>query len=531
MLLRFLILVFLAMPLSAAAVDLIWWSGVETGDFAEFGTTNASVNATRVRTGNYSVENTGNAETPNLGNMSEVWMRCYFNVDSYPPSALVTAVKMRATPAGSNISVLSANTDSTLDLAGTTGTATLSSDTWHLIEMHYKKGTGANAEHHLWVDGTIDITITNSSETADIQAIDFEQFSDSLNTFLDDCAISTVGRIFGGEIVALRPNADASPDLFVGEGLETTTWDRVDDDPVVDSTLARAPVSGGPPVGQEWDLTTKTSVGTINAVRVIARAKKGTGGGSSETIRPDGTNDIVGYTTCTAAEIDDDPDTDDGEWCDGVGTDVATEVDAEMANPTGGPDSATNAQEVRVCLRSTGQSSDPTCSVDILEGNIVRVNNVISKTISQTDCTTVDSATWTFDPAVWTDDTGAAIEVGVDCTPGSGNPANRASGELGAVELNLTLKSATTHKLIANNDNDSQLSLSGDLGLTSTLAYYFHKATGLVVPTSQDDLDAYEIGGEQSVAGDPRMEITDIFLMVDHDAVSSAGKLFIITTN
>ena len=158
---------------------------------------------------------------------------------------------------------------------------------------------------------------------------------------------------------------------------------------------------------------------------------------AAETVRPDAVNDVNGYTDCTVGEIDEDPDSPDGAWCDvGGASNVTTDVDVEHADPVDPPVSTSSAQEVKVWLRKTNHSTDPTCTVDILEGNTVRVNDVISQTISSTTGV-LHSATWTFDPAVWTDDTGAAIEVAVDCLVGGGNPGNRASGELGAVELNL----------------------------------------------------------------------------------------------
>ncbi len=514
---RFL-LTFLLACWPLAAVDLIWWSGGETGEqLAEWGTPfSASMLTNRVRTGTYSIEVNGSGQmwtTDFSTGITEIWTRCYVQTDILP-AADETVWRLRDS-GGAAISTITFNTDGTLDLEGTTGTAVLDPDTWYLLEHRYKLGSGSNAEHQIWIDGTSDVSLSSGSQTAEPIAMDFESFDDlTAVTWYDDCAISATGKIGAGSIVALRPNADASPDLFVDFSSGASVFEDIDDDPVADATGMRAPSSGGPPVNQELDLTTVT-VGTINAVRIIARASQGGGGGGSETIRPTGTNDIVVYSACASTTIDDDPDSEGGDYCNGLGTDDDTEVDVEMGNPTTALSTGTDDQEVRACFISTGEANDPTCTIDILEGNTVRVASVFSGAISQTSCTVVSAGTWTWVPGDWTDTSGDSIEVGIDCVAGGGSPPTRASGAVGSVELNLTTVSSTTHELIANNDNDTQASKSGDLSLTGSLAWYIYKPAGAVQPGGQDDLDAYEIGAEQSVSGAPLMDVSEMYLMVD----------------
>ena len=525
---RKLLAVFLLACFPLFAEDLVWFSGCETGDVnASFiGISGGVCNTTRVLNGTYSNDlPSGQVKTPDLGAMAELWVRADCNIDVLPTSVTETTWVIQDSGA-SPIATLTTLTDSTLDLEGSASSTALSADTWHQIELHYKKGTGSNAEHHLWIDGTPEVTITNDGATADAHFVEFQQFNEeSGSTFCDNYAVSTTGRIGDGHSLALRPDADASPDLFESFSAGSTTWTEVDDEPTTDGTGARAPTSGGPPVNQEWGVTT-TTIGTINAVQVVARASQGGGGGGTETTRPTSINDASGYTTCTVDLIDDDPDAEGGDWCNVAdASNVTTSVDVAMGDPTADPSSGAGDQEMRVCLRKTSQSTAPTCVVDVIEGNTVRVNDILTQVVTQTDCTTVRSANWQFDPAVWDDDTGAAVEFDVTCTPGSGNPTARASGELGSIEWNVSTKSATTHELIANNDNDSQASKSGDLSLTGSLAWYTFLPTGLVQPTSQADLDAYEIGAEQSVAGAPLMDVSDIFLMVDFDdAGAPAGN-------
>ena len=98
-----LLITFLLACWPLAAVDLIWFAGCETGDLtAEFAlNAGASCNATRVLNGNYSLDiASGNAETPDLGAMSELWVRLDCNIDIVPPPAFETALKIRSAPAG-----------------------------------------------------------------------------------------------------------------------------------------------------------------------------------------------------------------------------------------------------------------------------------------------------------------------------------------------------------------------------------------------------------------------------------------------
>lgn len=526
-----LLLTFLLACWPLAAVDLVWFSGGETGEeAAEWGSPMSGNAVTdRFRTGTYSLKINGSSQmwTSDFPTgITELWSRCYVQTDIITASQ-ETVWRLRDS-GDVVISDLRIDTDGTMLLEGTAGSIALDPDTWHLIETRYKLGSGANAEHQLWIDGVSDVNLSNGSQTAEPIAMDFESFdAATADTWYDDCAFSSVGRINAGEIIALRPNADASPDLFESFSAGSTTWTEVDDDPVTDGTGARAPTSGGPPVNQEWDLTT-TTIGTINAVRILARALTSSGGGSTETIRPDGTNDIVGYSACESTTIDDDPDSPEETYCNGLGTDVDTEVDVEMDNPTSALSTGANDQEVRACFISTGEASDPTCSLSILEGNTVRVADVFSGDISQTTCATVSAGNWTWVPGDWSDTSGDSIEVGVDCVAGGGSPAGRASGAVGSVELNITLAgTGQDQELIANNDNASQASKSGDLVLTGSFAWYIFKPTGSVQPTSQADLDAFRIGAEQEAAGDPTMDVSEMYLMVDYSTAEPPAGPFL----
>lgn len=167
-----------------------------------------------------------------------------------------------------------------------------------------------------------------------------------------------------------------------------------------------------------------------------------------ETITPNAVSNVSGYVTCVVGDIDEDPDSPDGAWCNVSGaSNTNTSVDVDFTTPTNPPTSTASAQQVKVWLRKTNHSTDPTCQVDIIEGATVRVSAVISTTVSSITGS-LHSANWTFTPASWTDTTGASIGIDVTCTVGGGSPGSRASGELGAAELNLDTAAAASRKRV-----------------------------------------------------------------------------------
>lgn len=163
---------------------------------------------------------------------------------------------------------------------------------------------------------------------------------------------------------------------------------------------------------------------------------------AAETVRPTSITAQSGYTNCTVGEIDEDPDSPDSEWCDvGGANNVVTLVTAAQADPIDNPVATSNAQEVRVQVRKTNHSTNPTCSVDILENGSLILNDIISTAVSSTTGTVL-SATWTY--TGFTNADGSGLEVRVNCAVGGGAASNRASGEVGAIELNLETAEAPT---------------------------------------------------------------------------------------
>lgn len=193
--------------------------------------------------------------------------------------------------------------------------------------------------------------------------------------------------------------------------------------------------------------------------------------GAAETIRPSGApNDLVGWAyqgndTPITDSTDIDEDTSStalDDWicvdnalgnCDsntsGDTSNTVTNGDFPFANPTNPPVSTTNAQQVCVKIRKTDLSANPTMTVDILEGNTVRVNDVITFAVGSIGVGAETCQFWTFTPGDWTDTSGDSIEVGIDCAVAGGPAGNRAVCELGAIELNLDTAAASSKRKVA----------------------------------------------------------------------------------
>ena len=158
---------------------------------------------------------------------------------------------------------------------------------------------------------------------------------------------------------------------------------------------------------------------------------------AAETEHPTAIEAQSGYTDCTIGEIDEDITGDTGGdslWCDtGDANNVTTTVRVSFPTPSGDPVTTTDAQTVRVYARKTSQSTAPSCTFDIYENGTSRVAAAL--TLSGISSATYGSNTWTY--TGFTNADGSGLEVLATCTPGGGNPNNRASGEVGAIQLEL----------------------------------------------------------------------------------------------
>ena len=134
-------------------------------------------------------------------------------------------------------------------------------------------------------------------------------------------------------------------------------------------------------------------------------------------------------------DLDDDPDSPDGNWLLRPTAQDATLTDATfgMSTPSGTP-GGTDAQEVRVLVRKTDRDGvhqttgvDPTVSL-LIDGTVVLTDSAIGDVSS-----VVLSAN--FDDAVSSD--WSTLEVRVQQTGnGGGSPPGRRYVEVGAIEVN-----------------------------------------------------------------------------------------------
>lgn len=154
---------------------------------------------------------------------------------------------------------------------------------------------------------------------------------------------------------------------------------------------------------------------------------------ATESQLPDTIAAQSGYTDCTIAEIDEDPDSPDASWCDVAdANNIATTVRVTFPTPTGPPTDGAGLQSFRVQWRKTSQSTNPSCAADLYENAVLVTANVIASTEVSSTTGTVVSGTW--DSSSLSTNNGSQVEVLVTCSTGGGPAGNRASGEVGAVE-------------------------------------------------------------------------------------------------
>ncbi len=152
---------------------------------------------------------------------------------------------------------------------------------------------------------------------------------------------------------------------------------------------------------------------------------------ANQTLSPDALLDQTGLTG-SLTDIQDDPDSPDANW---LTTSNNTSTVARVSFPTPSGDLTVGAglQEFRVLVRKTNHSTNPTCTVDLYENGSL-VTNLVSSTTISTTSGIVLSGTW--NASSLSNINGSLVECRVVGTPGSGNPSNRASVEVGAIEWN-----------------------------------------------------------------------------------------------
>lgn len=140
--------------------------------------------------------------------------------------------------------------------------------------------------------------------------------------------------------------------------------------------------------------------------------------------------------TGTVSEIQDDPDSPDGNWLDAISNNANSICRTSFPTPTGNPTVGADLQEFRVLVRKFGGTGTPTARVELYEdGVLIRAgseNNVTGNLVI--------SFTWNANEISNAD--GSLVECRLYGTKIGGAPTARASVEVGAVEWNVTYSAA-----------------------------------------------------------------------------------------
>lgn len=142
-------------------------------------------------------------------------------------------------------------------------------------------------------------------------------------------------------------------------------------------------------------------------------------------------------------EIDDDPDTPDGNWMVASGDSVTTDVRVSFNTPTGDPTVGTDLQEFKAWVRQFDetQSGTPTCRIELWE-NALLIRAGINTNVL--DGGLLLSFTWNANELVTPD--GSLVECKLVGTKSGGSPGARNTVDIGAVEWNVSYSLAVLNK-------------------------------------------------------------------------------------
>lgn len=153
---------------------------------------------------------------------------------------------------------------------------------------------------------------------------------------------------------------------------------------------------------------------------------------AQERLAPDA---IAEQTNLTGVigDIQDDPDVPDGNWWAASDHGADTVAHLGFPTPTGNPTPGANLQEFRVyARRSRSKNNKPSIEIKVMEGGIEKATSGLLLVNSLTG--EVFSFTW--DITGFSFPNGIAVEIYIFGDASGGNPANRETVEVGAVEWN-----------------------------------------------------------------------------------------------
>lgn len=151
---------------------------------------------------------------------------------------------------------------------------------------------------------------------------------------------------------------------------------------------------------------------------------------------------ILASTSLSGAvtDIDDDPDSPDGNWLTAPGNNNNTDVRVSFPTPSGNPTTGSGLQQFKIWVRKTNHSTDPTVAIELWENGTLL--GVLTSGVGVSS-TTGQLVSVNWDAVNLVTANGSLVECKVIGSVGSGSPSNRASLEVGAIEWNVDYTTAT----------------------------------------------------------------------------------------
>jgi hypothetical protein len=183
--------------------------------------------------------------------------------------------------------------------------------------------------------------------------------------------------------------------------------------------------------------------------------------------------------------IDEDPDAPGGDWLTAASNNVDSVCVVSFPTPTGNPTTGNGLQNFKWWARITANGT--ACAYNVyLRENGTRINGGAAIGTGSLTSTTGQLLTATWDAAALGTADGSLVEAEIVVTKSGGAPGARTSGEVGAVEWNVTYDSGTTHQAATSLVGSAVASLAGALVLAASMAISgagtLAAAAGLVLP-------------------------------------------------
>lgn len=154
----------------------------------------------------------------------------------------------------------------------------------------------------------------------------------------------------------------------------------------------------------------------------------------AERLSPDALLEQVNLSGALA-DIQDDPDSPDGNWLTYVANNLDTVTRVGFPTPTGSPTQGADLQEFKIWVRKQPGTGTPAVSIDLYENGVL-VANLMAATSVTSPTGELFSATWDATQLGTAD--GSVVECRIFGQWSNGAPTARCTVEVGAVEWNVT---------------------------------------------------------------------------------------------